>query len=106
MAGTEAMKESIERVVGLSNQLLDNLSVMKQLHGERWPEVMADLGASLQHWMKTTGETNAFNAVFPIVKDMSAAGQNPLLLIAVATEIAKGPRVPRDSETSQPGDFA
>ena len=75
----------------LTNQLLDNLNVQKRLHGERWPEVMADLGTALQLRMKTTGETDAINAALPIAKKMSAAGENPMIFIAVATELANTP---------------
>lgn len=66
----------------------------KPLHlGDRWPEVMADLGTALQLHMKTTGETNAINAALPIAKKMSEAGENPMIFIAVATELANTPNV-------------
>lgn len=76
------------QAMNLSNKLLDNLKVQKRLHGDRWPEVMADLGTALQLHMKTTGETNPINAALPISEKMSAAGENPLVFIAVATELA------------------
>jgi len=79
------------RCITISNQLLDNLSVQKRLHGSRWRDVMADLGTALQLHMKATGETNPINAALPIAKKMSAAGENPMIFIAVATELANTP---------------
>lgn len=88
--GADSLQRLV-RCVGISNQLLDNLNVQKRLHGDRWQEVMADLGTALQLHMKTTGETNAINAALPIAKKMSEAGENPMIFIAVASELANTP---------------
>lgn len=88
---TEGSLHGVVRCITISNQLLDNLSVQKRLHGSRWREVMADLGTALQLHMKATGESNPINAALPIAKKMSAAGENPMIFIAVATELANTP---------------
>lgn len=85
---SKTKSSDIIRRVDLLNQLLDNLNTQKRLHGDRWPEVMADLGTALQLHMKATGETNAINAALPIAKEMSTAGENPMIFLAVATELS------------------
>lgn len=79
------------RCVEISSQLKDNLAVFKRLHGDRWPEVMADMGTALQLRMKATGETNPIAAAIPVAKAMSRDNQNPMLLLAVATDLAQAP---------------
>ena len=89
----QVRSSSFVRCIGISNQLLDNLNVQKRLHGSRWGEVMADLGTALELHMKATGETNPLNAALPIAKKMSAAGENPMIFLAVATELANTPNI-------------
>src|SRR6266536_3320573 len=46
------------RCVRISERLKENLAVFRRVHGDKWPEVMADLGTALQLQMKATGEPN------------------------------------------------
>lgn len=90
--GSPALCSSeLVRCVRISDQLLENLTVLRRLHGDKWSEIMADVGSSLQLCMKTTGERNPLAAAIPIAKAMSRENQNPMLLLAVATEIAQAP---------------
>jgi hypothetical protein len=58
----------------MSDQLGENLATFKRLYGSRWPELMA--------------------AAIPIAIRMTADKQNPLLLLAVATELAQETNTP------------
>jgi len=78
----------------ISSQLKDNLAMFKRLHGDRWPELMDDIGTALQLQMKATGETNPIAAAIPVAKAMSRDNQNPMLLLAVATDMAQAPNEP------------
>ncbi len=81
--------DSLVRCVQISDQLKGNLAVFKRLHGDRWSELMADMGTALQLQMKATGETNPIAAAIPVAKAMSLDNQNPMLLLAVATDLAQ-----------------
>ena len=74
--------------VEISSKLKDNLDIFKRLHGNRWIEVVADMGTALQLKMMATGETNPIAAAIPVAKAMSRDNQSPMLLLAVATDMA------------------
>lgn len=84
---------SLVLCVEISSQLKENLAVFKRIHGDRWPELMADMGTALQLHMKATGETNPIAAAIPVAKAMSRDNQNPMLLLAVATDMAQAPTI-------------
>jgi len=85
----------IVQSVQVSIKLRGNLDVFKRLHGERWAEIMADIGTALEFHMLAISEPNPIAAAIPIAKQMSQAGENPMLFLAVATDLALrdyGPR--------------
>jgi len=62
------------------------LQTMKQLHGDKWPERAAPYRAVLNGVIGTEG-CSVLEAALPIAKAMSAAGETPVMLLAVAAEM-------------------
>jgi hypothetical protein len=102
--GAFVLTVHLVRCVEISIQLKENLAVFKRLHGDRWPELMADMGTALQLQMKATGETNPIVAAIPVAKAMSRDNQNPLLLLAVATDLAQAlnDKIRHDADSAAP----
>lgn len=74
--------------ITIAANMFELRDTMKLLHGDKWKDVMADLGTALQLQMKATNNPNPLSAVIPIAKAMSVAGHNPALLMAVAVDMA------------------
>jgi hypothetical protein len=90
-SGAAVRSGELVRCVEISVQLKENLAVFKRLHGDRWPEVMDDMGTALKLKMMATGEASPLAAAIPVAKEMSEQRINPMLLLAVATEMAQAP---------------
>ncbi len=64
---------------------------MRALFGSRWPEVSALPRQVIAGAMRETGDDNPLSAVLPIAKAMSAAGENPTILLATAVDMSDTP---------------
>lgn len=64
---------------------------MRRLFGERWEAMTTDYRAFLKREMEIRKDSNPLSAVIPAAKAMSAAGENPTLLMAVAVDMADKP---------------
>ena len=73
----------------MSRRLIENLNTFKLVHGDKWKDVVDDVGTALQLRMKAIGETSHIAAAIPVAKHMSDDGVNPMLLLAVATDLAQ-----------------
>jgi hypothetical protein len=71
------------------SELKTILSVMKRLTGERWKQATGEYRAILLAAMEGSGDTNPLACAIPIAQAMSDRGQNPLMLLAVATEMSE-----------------
>lgn len=76
------------KAANLANDLKDNYLLMKRLHGPKWSQIVSDTKPSILKFMELTKTTNPLEAILPIAKQMSAAGENPMTMIAVACEIS------------------
>jgi hypothetical protein len=74
--------------VVMSEKLADNLAVYRRIYGTRWADVVADMGGALRSRMNATGESNPIAAALPVAKEMHRDNVNPMLLLAVATELS------------------
>lgn len=78
-----------EKEINLASQMFELRDTMKRIYAERWPEVSAPYREMIAGAMEGSGDKNPLSAVLPIAKDMSAKGHNPMLLMAVAVEMAE-----------------
>ncbi len=62
------------------------LQAMNRLHGDKWEERAAPYRAVLNGVIGTEG-CSVLDAALPIAKAMSAAGESPVMLLAVAAEM-------------------
>lgn len=88
------------RCAVVSNELSENLTVMKRLLGDTWESSSKEYRTILLAVMAANGETNPLAIATPMAKEMSERGHNPLMLLAVATDMASTPN--KDSATSKP----
>jgi hypothetical protein len=89
----------------IATQMLDLRDTMKRLYGDRWDEVTADHRRIIAGAMAESGNDNPLSAVIPVAKKMSAAGENPSLLMAVAVDMADIPFVKLPSGQSVPANM-
>ena len=80
-----------EKQIVIAAKMFELRDTMKRLLGEKWDAKTADMRAILSGVMRETGDNNPLSAVLPIAKAMSAAGENPALLMAVAVDMADQP---------------
>lgn len=78
----------LEPQYAMAVKLIEVRNMLKRLHGDRWSERMQPLRAKLRELMDVTGNNNPLAVAIPAAKEMSAAGENPMLLIAVAVDMA------------------
>jgi len=69
-------------------KMFELLDTMKRLYAERWPTVAAPYREIIAGAMEGSGDKNPISAVIPLAQDMSAKGHSPMLLMAVAVEMA------------------
>jgi hypothetical protein len=73
----------------VSNQLRENLTVMKRLIGDKWEASSKEYRVILLAVMAASGDTNPLACALPMAKEMSERGHSPLMLLAVATEMSE-----------------
>ena len=64
------------------------LRTMKRLYGDKWAEKSVPYRATLNGVIGTEG-CSVLEAALPIAKAMSAAGESPVMLLAVAAEMCQ-----------------
>ena len=79
------MSKEVQLAAGLN----DNLMVMKRLYGDQWMEITKPYREFMKEELKRQNSTNPLQVVLGVAKQMSDKGENPVLLIAVATEMAQ-----------------
>lgn len=77
------------RCVEVSKELRANLTVMKRLLGQKWDESAKEYKTILLAVMAASGDANPIACALPMAKEMSERGHNPLMLLAVATEMSE-----------------
>jgi hypothetical protein len=80
--------DKVYRLIKISELLGENLYTCKRLHGDKWKSRTADLRGLLKMQMEATGETNPIAVATPVISAMARDGENPAMLIAVATDMA------------------
>jgi len=86
-AMTEAqLHEDLMQAARVAVKLESALQTMKRLHGDKWEERAAPYRAVLNGVIGTEG-CSVLEAALPIAKAMSAAGESPVMLLAVAAEM-------------------
>jgi len=88
---SEVRSSELVRCAGVSNELSVNLSIMKRLLGDKWETSSKEYRTILLAVMAANGETNPLAIATPMAKEMSERGHNPLMLLAVATDMASTP---------------
>lgn len=73
---------------------------MKSIFGDEWEEIIAEQSPIIEQIMTRDGHNNPLKAVLPAAKQMRADGQDPLLILAVATEMCI--RKPKESNLNNP----
>lgn len=84
------------RCAAISSQLSENLQVVKRLMGDKWESAAKEYRTILLAVMAANGETNPLAVATPMAQRMSNAGHNPLMLLAVATDMASTPNAPHE----------
>ena len=85
-----ANRGCVQRVVRLTGKLLEARDTARQLLGEkRWREYVEEWRPQIEHSMQTFGTDSPLEAVLPAAKLMSSEGKNPLMMLAVATEMVQ-----------------
>ena len=74
--------------LAIAARMMECRDTMKHLYGDRWPAVSEPYRTLISGAMEATGDKNPLSAVIPICKDMQAKGQNHVLLMAVAVDMA------------------
>lgn len=77
-----------EKQITIAAGMFELRDSMKRLYGESWSEVTKELRCTLTLVMQRTRNDNPLSAVIPIAKDMQANGHSPVLLMAVAVDMA------------------
>lgn len=78
-----------EQCVELASELQINLRSMRRLLGSKWDESSKEYRTILLAVMAATGDDNPIACALPMAKEMSERGHNPLMLLAVATEMSR-----------------
>lgn len=91
----------VVRCAVVSNQLSENLQTVKRLLGDKWESSSKEYRTILLGVMAANGETNPLAVATPMAKEMSERGHNPLVLLAVATDMASTPNA--QAEAQPPG---
>jgi hypothetical protein len=65
------------------------LDAMRSIHGDEWHNVAAPIKALIRRSMEATGTDNPIAVAIPAAKAMDRDGKSPLLLLAVAAEMAE-----------------
>ena len=86
---TERCLHGVVRCVEVSNQLRENLMVMKRLIGDKWEASSKEYRVILLAVMAASGDANPLACALPMAKEMSERGHSPLMLLAVATEMSE-----------------
>ncbi len=77
------------RCVEVSTTLKTNLATMKRLLGEKWESSAKEYRDIIRGVMIGTNDDNPIACALPMAKEMSNRGHTPLMLLAVATEMAE-----------------
>jgi hypothetical protein len=75
------------------------LQTMKRLLGDKWEERATPYRTALQGIMATDG-CSVLDAALPVAKRMTAAGESPVMLLAVAAEMASQNMILTNSEAN------
>jgi hypothetical protein len=73
---------------GISTKLLATRDAMKSLYGNAWNEAAYPYKKVLQGVMADSGNQSVLSVAVQIGKDMSEKGHNPMMLLAVAADMA------------------
>jgi hypothetical protein len=79
---------SLVRAIEVSGKLITTRDTMKRILGpEKWAKNVAEIRPQIEALMKRRRLDNVLAAVLPVAQEMSAAGQAPAMLLAVACEM-------------------
>lgn len=78
-----------DKQIVITQRLLANHDFIKNSSGDEWSQIVAEQRGMIEDLMKAKSES-ALQVVLPIAKEMSADGENPQLILAVAVEISIG----------------
>lgn len=77
------------RCVEVPTTLKTNLATMKRLLGDKWEASAKEYRDIIRGVMIGTNDDNPIACALPMAKEMSNRGHTPLMLLAVATEMAE-----------------
>ena len=89
IAKADECRVSQNGAAAMSDQLRDNLKVMKRLIGDGWEASAAEYRMIVRRVMLATDDANPIACALPMAKEMSKRGHSPLMLLAVATEMSQ-----------------
>lgn len=75
------------QAVEVSAKLLEARDACKLLLGHKWPARVEEYSAAIRELMRKARTESVLDAVLPVAKAMSAAGDSPMVLLAVACEM-------------------
>ena len=78
------------KVLQTASRMLEVRDTMKRLKGGDWNDAAERYRAVLRGLMRESRQTNPLAVALPIAQDMDAKGHSPLMLLAVATDMAEG----------------
>lgn len=83
MSGT-----GLAAAVRMADRLEEMRRLMKQLHGDKWPEKSAPYREAVRQAMQEQNTQSVLSAVIPLAQDVARKGHSPVMLLAVAADMA------------------
>lgn len=83
MSGTDFLKAA-----RMADRLEEMRALMKRIHGDQWPEKSAPYREALRQAMQEQNTQNVLSAVVPLAQDVARKGHSPVMLLAVAADMA------------------